>query len=125
VRFASVVLHAVVHGVRVLLTGDIEPPAQRALRRAEPELRTEVLTVPHHGSRFQDPAFIAGLGERAALIGVGADNRHGHPPPETVELLEQLGMVIGRTDVDGAVAAVRTSDGTLGVAARGVGVYAR
>lgn len=122
---ASVVLDAVVDGARVLLNGDIEPPAQGALRRAEPELRTEILTVPHHGSRFQDPDFLAGLGARVALIGVGADNRHGHPAPETIALLEQLGMVIGRTDEDGAVAVVRTPDGQLGVATRGVGVYAR
>jgi competence protein ComEC len=122
---ASVVLDVVVGDVRVLLTGDIEPPAQRALRRAEPGLRADVLKVPHHGSRFQDPPFLAGLGARLALIGVGADNRHRHPAPETIELLESLGVLIGRTDLDGAVAVVRTPDGELGLVTRGVGVFTR
>lgn len=122
---ASVVLDATVDGVRMLLTGDIEPPAQRALLRSEPDLRTDVLKVPHHGSRYQEPDFLARLGAQIALIGVGPDNRHGHPAPETIELLESQGMVIGRTDVDGALAIVRTADGQLGVAARGAGIFAR
>jgi competence protein ComEC len=122
---ASVVLDLVVDGVRVLLTGDVEPPAQAALRRAEPTLRADVLKVPHHGSRFQDHAFLAGLGAQVALIGVGLDNRHGHPAAETMELLDQLGILVGRTDTDGAVAVVRTPDGQLGMAVRGVGVFAR
>lgn len=122
---ASVVLDVVVDGIRVLLTGDIEPPAQRTLRRTEPDLRADVLKVPHHGSRFQDPPFLAGLGARLAVIGVGADNRHGHPAPETVELLEGQGMLIGRTDTDGAVAVVRTSEGELGLATRGERLFSR
>lgn len=122
---ASVVLDVVSDGVRMLLAGDVEPPAQAALRRARPRLRADVLKVPHHGSRSQDDALLTGLGARVALIGVGEDNRHGHPAPATIELLEDAGMSVWRTDTDGAVAVVRTAEGGLGVAARGVGVYGR
>lgn len=122
---ASVVLDAVVSGVAVLLNGDVEPPAQRALRRAEPGLRPQVMTVPHHGSRHQEPAYLTELSAGIALIGVGLDNRHGHPAPETLALLEEAGASVWRTDTDGTVAVVRTADGGLGVAARGVGVFAR
>jgi competence protein ComEC len=122
---SSVVLDATVNGVRVLLTGDIEPPAQSALRRAEPDLTTDVLKVPHHGSRFQDEELLTGLGAVIALVGVGEDNRHGHPAPETIEILERAGMVIGRTDTSGAVAVVQNPDGSLGITTRGVGVYGR
>jgi competence protein ComEC len=122
---SSVVLDATVGGVRVLLTGDIEQPAQQALLRAEPTLRADVLKVPHHGSRTQEPDFLAGLGARTALIGVGEDNRHGHPAPETIELLERAGTTVWRTDTDGAVAVIRMLDGSVGVATRGAGVFAR
>jgi competence protein ComEC len=122
---ASVVLDATVDGVRVLMTGDIEPPGQRALARAEPALHADVLKVPHHGSRFQEPDWLAGLGAEVALIGVGPDNRHGHPSPDTVQALEAAGTAVWRTDEDGAIAVVRTSDGVLGVATRGVGVFAQ
>ena len=68
---ASVVLLAEVRGVRILLTGDVEPPAQAALRRAEPGLRADVLKIPHHGSAHQEPEFLASLGARVAIASAG------------------------------------------------------
>ena len=47
---ASVVLDATVDGIRILLAGDVEPEAQRAILAVESELRADVLKVPHHGS---------------------------------------------------------------------------
>ncbi|MGQ0630712.1 MAG: ComEC/Rec2 family competence protein [Sporichthyaceae bacterium] len=98
-------------GIRVLLTGDIEPPAQAALLRAEPGLRAEILKVPHHGSRFQDPALLAGLGAGLAIVSAGADNDYGHPAPVTLELLERAGMAVLRTDLQGSVAITIRDDG--------------
>ena len=121
---ASVVFEATVDGTTVLMTGDIEPPAQRAIARTEPGLRADVLKVPHHGSRFQEPDWLAALGAEIGLIGVGSDNRHGHPSPDTVQALEHVGTVVRRTDEDGAIAVVRTPEGRLGVTTRGVGVFA-
>ncbi len=118
---ASVVLDATLDGTRILLAGDIEPPAQRALARAQPALQTDVLKVPHHGSRFQEPAWLTGLGAEVALIAVGSDNKHGHPAADTVRALERAGTMVWRTDEDGAIAVVRTSDGGLGVVTRGQG----
>jgi competence protein ComEC len=120
---SSVVLDATVSGVRMLLSGDIEPPAQEALRRAEPDLRADVLKVPHHGSRFQDEDLLSSLDAVIALIGVGDDNRHGHPAPETIDILDRAGMVVGRTDTDGAIAVVGKGDGSLELVTRGIGVY--
>ena len=79
---ASVVLLAEVAGVRLLLTGDVEPAGQAALARALPGLRVDVLKVPHHGSRHQDLAWLASLGASFAVVSVGADNDYGHPAAE-------------------------------------------
>ena len=109
---ASVVLLVEVAGVRLLLTGDIEPDAQEALARAWPGLRVDVLKVPHHGSRYQDLAFLAGLGARLALVSVGEDNDYGHPAPETLAALAGTGAEVLRTDLDGDLVVV-VEDGEL------------
>src|SRR5205085_1556631 len=51
---ASLVLLVEVSGLRLLLTGDIEPESQRRLARAVGSLHVDVVKVPHHGSRYQD-----------------------------------------------------------------------
>ncbi|MDF1602077.1 ComEC/Rec2 family competence protein [Nocardioides sp. YIM 152315] len=103
---ASVVLLAEVRGVRMLLTGDVEPEGQARLARALPDLRIDVLKVPHHGSRYQDEPWLLSLGARVALVSVGADNVYGHPAPAALEPLAAAGTRVLRTDRDGDVAVV-------------------
>ena len=100
------------------MAGDMEPEAQQALAAALPGLRVDVLKVPHHGSRYQDPALLTGLGARLALVSVGRDNDYGHPALATLQLLRRAGMRVERTDLDGDVA-VTVHDGGLGVRSRG------
>lgn len=103
---ASVVLLVDVGGVRMLLTGDVEPPAQRAMVAAGQVPRVDVLKVPHHGSRFQDERFLAATGARVAVVSAGEDNPYGHPAPDLLAALAQEGMLVTRTDADGTVAVV-------------------
>lgn len=103
---ASVVLLARVRGVRMLLTGDIEPEGQAALARALPGLQADVLKVPHHGSRYQDEPWLLSLGARLALVSVGADNDYGHPAATALDPLTAAGVAVLRTDRDGDVAVV-------------------
>lgn len=108
---ASVVLLARVGAISLLLTGDVEPPAQHLLAQAMADIgvRTvDVLKVPHHGSSHQFPQFLASLQPRVALISVGAHNTYGHPAAATLGLLDGLGAVIGRTDRDGDLAVTST-----------------
>ncbi|WP_182523758.1 ComEC/Rec2 family competence protein [Nocardioides dongkuii] len=115
---ASVVLLVEVDGVRVLLTGDLEPPGQAALARSLPGLAVDVLKLPHHGSRHQDPAFLASLDADVVLVSVGADNDYGHPAPEAVEPLLASGADVLRTDLDGDLAVLATGADGLGTATR-------
>lgn len=112
---ASLVLDVTVAGTRVLLTGDIEPEAARAVRQAVVGRDYDVLKVAHHGSAAQDRALVEDARAEVALIGVGADNSFGHPAPRTLELLR--GSVVLRTDLDGDVAVGR-QDGVLVVVRR-------
>lgn len=67
-------------------------------------LRCDVLKVPHHGSRsaWEEEA-LALLAPKYAVISVGRGNSFGHPHPATLEMLQQLGARIWRTDQDGTV----------------------
>ncbi len=103
---ASVVLLAEVRGVRILLAGDLEPPGQAALARLVPALDVDVLKVPHHGSRYQDLAFLTSLEAELGLVSVGADNDYGHPAEEVLDALEQAGADVLRTDTSGDLAVV-------------------
>jgi competence protein ComEC len=104
-------------GLRLLLSGDVEPIAQAVIHRAEPDLRTDVLKVPHHGSSYQDDEFLRSLHAKVALISVGADNDYGHPAARTLDLLRGAGATTLRTDTGGDLA-VAVQDGRLRAAAR-------
>jgi competence protein ComEC len=114
---ASLVLLVRTHGIRILMSGDMEPEAQQALARALPGLRVDVLKVPHHGSRYQDPQLLGSLGARLAVVSVGAQNDYGHPAASTLALLRRAGMRVERTDRDGDVA-VTVQHGRIGVRTR-------
>ena len=101
---ASLVLMMTVAGVRVLLTGDVEPPGQEAIVAAGADLHADVLKVPHHGSSRQDQTFLAATHARLAIASAGVDNDYGHPAPGTVARLRALGMQVVATNEHGGVA---------------------
>ena len=101
---SSLVIMVEVAGLRLLLTGDVEPPGQQAILGSGADLRADILKVPHHGSAQQDPAFFAATHARLAIASAGAHNDYGHPAPRTVQLVRSLGMTLLRTDQNGSVA---------------------
>lgn len=110
---ASVTLLVRTGGLTVLLPGDLEPPAQRALLAAVPRLpRVDVLKVPHHGSAYQDHELLRRLGPRFALVSAGTGNPYGHPSPRTVAALRAQGAAVLRTDEHGPLALTAGGDGT-------------
>ena len=118
---SSLVLRLTVGPTSVLLTGDVEPEAQRDLLARGVDVRADVLKVPHHGSDHQDPAFLAAVGARVALTSVGADNTYGHPSARTLGQLTGAGAVSFRTDLDGDIALVHRGAVLRAVGRRGPG----
>ncbi|GAB3860164.1 ComEC/Rec2 family competence protein [Micromonospora andamanensis] len=117
----SLMLLATVDRVRILLTGDAEVEEQQAVRERLPPdgLRADVLKVAHHGSAYQDPAFLDAVRPAVALVPVGAGNTYGHPNPAVLARLARGGARVLRTDTGGDLAVVRSSRG-LGVVSAGV-----
>lgn len=70
-----------------LLVGDIEQAQEaRLVLDSALQLKSDVLLVPHHGSRnSSSPAFLDAVSPRSALMQHGYRNRFGHPAPEVLQ----------------------------------------
>jgi competence protein ComEC len=98
----SLVLRAAYRATSVLLEGDAEAPIEEAML-AEPNLRSSVLKVGHHGSLTSTrPAFLARIAPQWAVISCGRHNRYRHPRIEVLEELEAARVRTFRTDLSGA-----------------------
>lgn len=101
-----------VHGrFSMLFTGDIGFGSEKALLRYPERLKSSILKVPHHGSRYSSSdAFLTAVSPNIALIGAGYRNSFHLPAGETVDALAERGITIFRTDLDGTIRVV--SDGS-------------
>ncbi|MCC6397645.1 MAG: MBL fold metallo-hydrolase, partial [Bacteroidetes bacterium] len=73
-------------------------------------LRSTVLKVGHHGSRAATTGgWLDVIRPAYAIISVGRHNKFGHPSPLVLRRLRERGIVVLRTDEEGAVMMV--SDG--------------
>ena len=79
----------------------------------------DVLKVPHHGSAYSDPRFLAAVHAQVGIISVGAGNDYGLPSPVLLTELARLDLPVLRTDRDGDIAVV-DSGGTLSTVTRGI-----
>jgi competence protein ComEC len=106
----SCVLRVAAGASSVLLTGDIERAAESfLLGKSIP--RSDILLVPHHGSRTSSSEqFIAAVAPRWAIVPAGYRNRFGHPAREVLERYARAGVTVLRTDLHGAVSMVLNQD---------------
>ena len=91
----------------ILFTGDIEEIAEKSILekyKNTNELKSTILKVPHHGSKTSSTAdFLNKIKPQIALIGVGQNNKFGHPSEGTIKKLEQINTKILRTDSMGEI----------------------
>ncbi len=99
----------------MLFTGDIEEEAENVLiykYEANDILKSTLLKVPHHGSKSSSTEkFLKLVNPKVALIGVGENNKFGHPNSVVLERLFNFGTVIYRTDEEGEVCINVYNDG--------------
>jgi competence protein ComEC len=87
----------------ILLEGDAERPIERRMAALH-DLKSDLLKVAHHGSATSSTSeFVRAVRPRWAVISVGAGNSFGHPRQETLEHLQNEGVLTYRTDRQGAV----------------------
>lgn len=107
----SIVLKVVDHNVSFLLMGDAGVPEEKGLKASGYDLKSDVLKVGHHGSRYASSiSFLSQVKPAVSVIEVG-QNKYGHPAPQTLARLQDIGSIVYRTDVNGNI--VVYSNGTL------------
>ena len=108
----SCVLRVATPAASVLLTGDAEARAEgEMIARREP-LRSDVLVIPHHGSKTSSTAaFIEAVAPRIGVLSVGYMNRFHHPNEGVVARYVSRGIRLERTDARGALHIVLPASG--------------
>lgn len=109
---SSVVGLAVTKDLKVLFTGDIELAGQRRILPGQNGLAVDIFKVPHHGSATQVPALFEAVEAQVAVVSCGVDNDYGHPAAKTLQLVQEQGMRVYRTDESGTLVFARR-DGRL------------
>lgn len=104
----SLVCKLVSIGTSVLFTGDIEEAAEKQiLKKYENNLKllkTDILKVAHHGSKTSTTLeFLNTTKPKYAIIGVGKENKFGHPSNITIQNLKKINTKIYRTDKMGEI----------------------
>ncbi len=90
-----------------LFTGDIEKEAEVAMLKARADLRSDVVKVPHHGSRTSSTApFVMATRMPLAIISVGRTSIFGHPNKEVVERWRGNGAQVMTTGEKGTISVV-------------------
>ena len=111
----SVVLRLRYGSRSILLTGDIEAPAEKRLldsaELSRENLKADVVKVAHHGSKSSSTqSFIVATEAHNAVISVGQTSVFGHPNKAVVERWMSSGAEVLTTGDCGTITV--TTDGT-------------
>lgn len=91
----SIVCKLIYGSTSILFTGDIEAIAEKKILEEYKNnlqlLNSTILKVAHHGSKTSSTQeFIEFVNPKIAMIGVGKDNKFGHPDNEIIERYENI-----------------------------------
>jgi competence protein ComEC len=116
----SLVVRVRYAGRQILFTGDIGEKGEGRLlhdQRTAAMLQSEVIKVPHHGSRHSSSDdFIDAVSPWLAVVSAGRFNRFGLPSMPTLSRYLRRGVRVVRTDRDGAATLVIDPAGSLRLA---------
>ena len=103
----------------MMFTGDIEKKAEEEIIETYKNskiLESDILKVAHHGSKTSTTdEFLSRVKPKIALIGVGKDNMFNHPSNTTIEKLENMGIKIYRTDLNGEISIFVDNNGKVSI----------
>jgi competence protein ComEC len=108
----SVVLHLVYGDTSFLLGGDAPSKVEDYLVSLDANsVKSDVLKASHHGSKnSSDDTWLAAVDPALVVVSAGKGNSYGHPAPEVVERIRNIGARMLSTIDEGTVTLV--SDGT-------------
>jgi competence protein ComEC len=105
-HYGCVIAHVVYGATSVLLTCDAPIGLEDHLMKiaSTSELKSTILKVAHHGSRYSTGVdFIKEVAPDVAIISVGAGNKYGHPSQDVLSRLASQHVPVLRTDQQGTI----------------------
>lgn len=102
----SIVVQVICGEIRALFTGDADLATENRLIETygRGHLDCDIYKVGHHGSNTSTGTdFLQSLSPEYALISCGRENSFGHPHGEVLLRLEQMGITVLRTDLEGEI----------------------
>ncbi len=94
-----------------MVCADAQQKSEADLVDSKIDLSADVYVVNHHGSSTSSTdAFLESMCAKYAVISCGQENSYGHPTMETLKRLQNHGMAIYRTDLQGSI--IVYSDGS-------------
>ena len=105
----------------VLLTGDIEGPAEAAVPHWP---HADILQIPHHGSNTSSTAaWVEAVYPAAAVAQAGVNNPYRHPSMEVLDRYRAIGTAVYHNDRDGAVVCEYDRQGWVVYSVKGDGFF--
>lgn len=101
----SIVAKFSCYGVSIVFTGDASQEVEKKiLKDSRKQLKATILKVGHHGSKTStSQEFLDAVNPKVALVGVGKNNKFGHPTKEVIDKLNGCHVKIYRTDTMGEI----------------------
>jgi competence protein ComEC len=88
----------------MLLAGDAEEQTEHRLLTKELDLKSRVLKIGHHGSKYASSGdFLSRVQPEVAIVSCGAWNRYGHPSQAVLDRLRAANVKLYRTDLQGEI----------------------
>lgn len=88
----------------MLVTGDMTAKTELRLVEEKELPPVELLVAGHHGAATSTSyALLGRVRPQTVLICVGEDNTYGHPSPQTLERIAEVGAAVYRTDESGTI----------------------
>jgi competence protein ComEC len=90
----------------MMLAGDAEEQTEHRLLTKELDLRSRVLKIGHHGSKYASSGdFLSRVQPEVAIVSCGAWNRYGHPSQAVLDRLRAANpnVKLYRTDLQGEI----------------------
>ena len=113
----AILFKMIYNNFSMLFTGDVEKIGEDSILKNiknKEILKSTILKVGHHGSKTStSKEFLEAISPSYALIGVGKDNKFGHPNDEVIERLKERNIKIYRTDLCGEIKILVSKNGRI------------
>jgi len=108
----SIVLRLVYGQTTLLFMGDAGKAAESSILAVVLPLKADILKVGHHGScSATSVSFLQTVQPAVGIYSAGVNNQYGFPCAGTVNALNQFGVLMLGTDINGSIIVTITEDG--------------